>query len=172
VTFERSQPWALYAVPDLRIVIAGLNSTMAETHRPEDGYGELGEAQAAWFDGQLRPYAEQGWLRVAVVAHDPAELRDSPATAQLIGRRVNLLLHGQSGRGPGATADADPSGPWAPALLTVPAGSTGEHEIVHLTVGGVSRWRAGNTTTSQKVTEHTWESATATFPPPPLPGRG
>ena len=167
VTFEWSQPWTVYAVPDLRVVIAGLNSTMAETHRPEDRHGELGEGQAAWFAEQLRPYAEQGWLRLAAVAHDPAVLRDSPATAQLLSSRVNLLLHGQSGRGlespPSGAAPHD--GPWSAPLLTVPAGSTGEHEIVHLTADGVTRWRAGNMILRPELVKHVWQSAAATFPP-------
>src|SRR5260370_26334872 len=99
VIFDRSQPWTFFAVPDLRVVIAGLNSTMAESHRPEDRYGWLGEAQAAWFAERLRPYADDGWARVAVVAHDPAIMADAPAPGPLLRAPPNLLLHGASGRG-------------------------------------------------------------------------
>jgi hypothetical protein len=96
VVFDRTQPWTLFAVPDLKVVIAGLNSTMAESHRADDHYGWLGEAQAAWFAEQLRPYADDGWLRLAAVAHDPADLRDAGTLGRLLDSRVNLLLHGHS----------------------------------------------------------------------------
>lgn len=167
VTFESSQPWTLYAVPDLRVVIAGLNSTIAETHRPQDCHGMLGEAQAAWFAEQLRPFAEQGWLRLAAVGHDPGVLRDSPATAQLLSGRVNLLLHGQSGRdlespsgGPGPG-----DGRWPAPLLTIPADRTGEPELVQLTADGLTRWRAVNATGEPEPVRHVWQSAATTFPP-------
>ena len=96
VVFDRAQPWTLFAVPDLKVVVAGLNSTMAESHRAADRYGWLGEAQAAWFAEQLRPYADEGWLRLAAVAHDPADLRDQGTLGRLLDSRVNVLLHGHS----------------------------------------------------------------------------
>ena len=82
LVFDGAQPWTLFAVPDLQVVIAGLNSTMAESHRPEDDYGRIGEAQAAWFAERLRPFEEYGWLRLGVVRHDPLPGRrraDDPA---------------------------------------------------------------------------------------------
>ena len=127
----------------------------------------LGEAQAAWFAEQLRPFAEQGWLRLAAVGHDPGVLRDSPATAQLLSGRVNLLLHGQSGRdlespsgGPGPG-----DGRWPAPLLTIPADRTGEPELVQLTADGLTRWRAVNVTGEPEPVRHVWQSAATTFPP-------
>jgi WD40 repeat protein len=185
VTFDPTQPWTLFAVPDLRVVVAGLNSTMAESHRPEDRYGWLGEAQAAWFAERLRPCAEDGWLRVAAVAHDPAIMRDGQATRRLLGARLNLLLHGASGKEPGRWAPAAPApsaarpaaggdgagGGADSALLAVPAGPAGQHEILHVTAGGMARWRAGrDAVEAPEMTARAWRSATATFPAPPRPG--
>jgi WD40 repeat protein len=171
VVFDRSQPWTLFAVPDLRVVVAGLNSTMAESHRPEDRYGWLGEAQAAWFAERLRPYADEGWLRVAAIAHDPAITRDAQVTAGLLGTRLNLLLHGSSGMHGSSGIGASRTGGWEVPLLTVPAGGAGQHEILHLVHDGMTRWRAADAIARPERARHTWLSATAVFPPqlPPDP---
>ncbi len=144
LAFESAQPWTLYAIPDLRVVVAGLNSTMADSHRAEDHYGWIGEAQAAWFAVQLRAFEEAGWLRIGVLRHDPAPgavaagrdaalLRDAGTLDRLLGQRINLLLHGP---GPGGDrADQLGSG-----LLVVPAEAPGRHQILRLTPDGLTRW--------------------------------
>jgi DNA repair exonuclease SbcCD nuclease subunit len=43
LTFTEKEPWTLYELEDLKVVIAGLNSTMAESHRDDSHYGEVGE---------------------------------------------------------------------------------------------------------------------------------
>ncbi|WP_156095183.1 TIR domain-containing protein, partial [Nocardia lijiangensis] len=109
LVFDVGQPWTLFPIPELRVVVAGLNSTMAATHRAEDDYGSIGEPQAAWFAERLRAFEELGWLRVGVLrhdpvpgsaaaAHDPALLRDAETLSRLLGGRLHLLLHGP---GPG-----------------------------------------------------------------------
>ncbi|MGW4668244.1 TIR domain-containing protein, partial [Streptosporangium sandarakinum] len=102
--FDSAQPWTLFAVPDLKVVVAGLNSTMAMSHREEDGYGFVGEAQAAWFAERLRPFEEAGWLRVGAVGHPPAtpHLRDAATVETPLGaaRRGDRTA---SGEGPGCT---------------------------------------------------------------------
>ncbi|HEY1699853.1 MAG TPA: pentapeptide repeat-containing protein, partial [Trebonia sp.] len=190
VIFDLSQPWTFFPVPDLRLAVAGLNSTMAESHRPEDRYGSVGEAQATWFAERLRPHEADGWLRLAVVAHAPAVLRDGHATGDLLGARLNLLLHGSSGqdhtafggsRGPSPWDSAasrtpravssraltsDSNGGAAPeeSVLLAPAGGAGRHEILHLSADGLTRWRPG--APAPERTAHAWRAATATFPPP------
>ncbi|WP_406316850.1 TIR domain-containing protein [Streptosporangium sp. NBC_01639] len=127
--FDSAQPWTLFAVPDLKVVVAGLNSTMAMSHREEDRYGYLGEAQAAWFAERLRPFEEAGWLRVGAVAHppSPAHLRDAATLDHLLARRLNLLLHGAGEGGPDD-------------LLCLPAPAPGRHRLVELTSDGLRRW--------------------------------
>ncbi|GHF65157.1 hypothetical protein GCM10010218_53280 [Streptomyces mashuensis] len=78
--FDGDQPWTLFPVPALRTVVAGLNSSMAYSHRTDDHYGWLGAEQAAWFAQALRPYEQQGWLRLGAVRHPPEHLR--PLTLQ------------------------------------------------------------------------------------------
>ncbi|NUS03191.1 MAG: TIR domain-containing protein, partial [Nonomuraea sp.] len=65
--FDGGQPWTLFEVPDLKVVVAGLNSTMAMSHLERDAYALLGEAQAAWFAERLRPYEESEWLRLGAI---------------------------------------------------------------------------------------------------------
>ncbi|MGH4018226.1 MAG: trypsin-like peptidase domain-containing protein [Pseudonocardiaceae bacterium] len=70
VSFTPDEPWTLFEMPDLAVVVAGLNSTMAETHRDADHYGWVGEHQLRWFADRLARYRDQGWLRLAAVHHN------------------------------------------------------------------------------------------------------
>jgi len=128
-------------MPQLRVAVAGLNSTMVVSHRPEDHYGWIGEAQAAWFAKQLRPFEDSGWLRVGIVRHDPrprwwaGQLRPHPPAGRgharsVAGPRLNLLLHGP-GSG-GSIIDVLASG-----LPVVPAAASGREEIIEVTVCGM-----------------------------------
>jgi WD40 repeat protein len=142
--FDSAQPWTLFAIPELRIVVAGLNSTMADSHRAEDHYGWIGEAQAAWFAERLGTFEQAGWLRIGVVRHDPAPgsgaagrdaalLRDAGTLDRLLGPRLNLLLHGP---GPGG----DQTDQLGSRLLVVPAAAPGKHQCLRLTAEGLDRW--------------------------------
>ncbi|KOV35344.1 WD40 repeat-containing protein, partial [Streptomyces sp. XY431] len=82
VVFDSAQPWTLFPVPELGTVVAGLNSSMAWTHRPEDRYGWLGPEQAAWFAQALRPYENDGWLRIGAVRHPVATGQAGPGPAE------------------------------------------------------------------------------------------
>ncbi len=102
--FTELEPWTLFELPELRVVVAGLNSTMRESHRDADHYGWLGEGQLRWFAERLRPYAAKGWLRVGLVHHNPVRgatdddenLRDAGDLREHLGEHLNLLLHGHT----------------------------------------------------------------------------
>jgi predicted phosphodiesterase len=106
VSFTPDEPWTLFEVPDLSIVVAGLNSTMAESHRDTDHYGWLGEAQLRWFAERLAGYRRRGWLRLGAVHHnavrgavrDDENLRDVDQLDRLLGEPglLHLLLHGHT----------------------------------------------------------------------------
>jgi WD40 repeat protein/3',5'-cyclic AMP phosphodiesterase CpdA len=168
--FDSAQPWTLFEVPDLRVVVAGLNSTMACTHRQEDQFGWIGEAQAAWFAENLAAYERSGWLRIGVVRHDPAPgpaaagldralLRDAGTLDRLLGPRLNLLVHGP---GPGGEqADELASG-----LLVVPATGPGRYQVLRVTPTGVDRWGARDDGSDRPDRlEREWTAAGGTFPP-------
>jgi WD40 repeat protein len=187
--FDGAQPWTLFTVPELRVAVAALNSTMAMSHRPQDNYGLIGDAQAAWFAERLRPFLESEWLRIGVVRHDPlpgslgaedpATLRDTDTLATLLGRRLNLLLHGP---GPGPTK-IEWLGPEGPRLPVFPAAAAGRDEILHLTEDGVRRFvPAYGQPDARDEQRVSWHRASATFTPsnqdrdaprrPVLPARG
>ncbi|MGH3936201.1 MAG: metallophosphoesterase, partial [Pseudonocardiaceae bacterium] len=106
VSFIPDEPYTLFEMPDLHVVVAGLNSTMAESHRDADHYGWVGEHQLRWFAQRLAWYRDQGWLRLAAVHHnavskavaDDENLRDADDLDRWLGQPglVNLLLHGHT----------------------------------------------------------------------------
>jgi 3',5'-cyclic AMP phosphodiesterase CpdA len=104
VSFEVGQPWTLLQLPELQLVIAGLNSTMANSHRDEDNYGWVGVDQLRWFAERLRTFEERGWLRIGVVHHNVARgamakheyLRDTDDLERILAPHLDLLLHGHT----------------------------------------------------------------------------
>ncbi|MFB6893110.1 TIR domain-containing protein [Kitasatospora sp. NPDC056327] len=179
VVFDSAQPWTLFPVPELGTVVAGLNSSMAWTHRPEDDHGWLGPEQAAWFAQALRPYENDGWLRIGAVRHpvaapaagpagarDTEPLRDADRFTRLTAPRLHLLLHGPA------------DGRTAPRTLTTAAGdlpvlaaaAPGAHQLLQLTRDGLVRWPAPARTAVpgaglQRLTVP-WRRAARAFPAP------
>ena len=105
-TFTPDEPWTLFEMPELAVVVAGLNSTMAESHRDADHYGWTGEHQLRWFAERLAGYRDRGWLRLAAVHHnalrgavmDDENLHDAEDLDRLLGETglASLLLHGHT----------------------------------------------------------------------------
>jgi len=100
ITFTEEEPWTFFEHPDLGLVVAGLNSVIAESHRDDDHHGFVGERQLRAFAEKLRPYKERGFFRLGVMHHDPFHRR-TPRTEQdfkdlsrLLRPSLNLVLHG------------------------------------------------------------------------------
>ncbi|MGH3248919.1 MAG: trypsin-like peptidase domain-containing protein [Trebonia sp.] len=113
VTFTPDEPWTLFEMSSLNVVVAGINTTMAESHRAEDHYAMTGEHQLGWFEGRLARYQQDGWLRLAALHHVPVRdvkslgntrvptdqgLRDADDLDQILGRSglISLALNGTS----------------------------------------------------------------------------
>jgi uncharacterized protein YjbI with pentapeptide repeats len=106
VTFTPDEPWTLFEMDDLAVVVAGLNSTMADSHREADQHGAIGQRQLGWFATRLAERREQGWLRLGALHHDvaapahPAEPggRYVDDLDRVLGQQklLNLVLHGQT----------------------------------------------------------------------------
>jgi len=164
--FVSAHPWTLVALPDLRVVVAGMNSTMAISGRPEDDRGLLGEAQAGYFARRLVPFEELGWLRIGVLRHDPApgrgqgldpsSLQDALVLEDVLGGRLNLLLHG-----PGTGGDSIAR--LGSAMHVVPAAQPAAFELVHLDATGIIRCSPDDP--AGYHTDVDWLSASATFTP-------
>ncbi|MFJ4619305.1 TIR domain-containing protein [Streptomyces sp. NPDC088812] len=144
--FDSDQPWTLFPVPELRAVVAGLNSSMAHSHRLDDRYGLVGPEQAAWFAQALRPYEEEGWLRIGALRHPPGTarggaadgdgpLRDTDVLARLTAPRLHLLLHGPADPGtrPGLTTSSG-------ELPLLGAAGPGRHRLLHIGGDALVLW--------------------------------
>ncbi|MEK8142646.1 hypothetical protein NKH18_11280 [Streptomyces sp. M10(2022)] len=138
--FDSDQPWTLFPIHELNTVVAGFNSSMAFSHRPDDQYGAVGRDQAAWFAEALRGYEEEGWLRIGAVRHPldatrhhadtaggPGPLRDADVLTRLTGPASTSCStappadpappgrtrpqHGRGGSGPAARLRRSRAGP-------------------------------------------------------------
>ncbi|MFI9271450.1 pentapeptide repeat-containing protein [Kitasatospora sp. NPDC052896] len=175
VVFDSDQPWTLFPVPELGTVVAGLNSSMAYSHRPDDQYGWLGPEQAAWFAQALRPYEAEGWLRIGALRHPlsaptrstaggarteraPEPLRDLDRFARLTAPRLHLLLHGPADGHP-AVSTLPGAGPSA-----LRAAAPGAHQLLRLSRDGLARW-AGPSAAAPERLGGPWPSAHRAFPP-------
>ncbi|MBL1073503.1 pentapeptide repeat-containing protein [Nocardia sp. 2] len=164
--FEHERLWSLFPIADLRIVVAAMNSTMAATHQPGTDYGQLGNTQALWFEGQLRPYEEREWLRLGLIRHDPlakpgdpAALHDGQALASTLGDRLHLLVHGPGPAG-GFTGRLDNG------LPDLPAAGPGAAEIIELTAGGLARYPCADAAAEPARLEQDWRRSSAALRSP------
>jgi WD40 repeat protein len=184
VVFDQGQPWTLFPVPELQVVIAGLNTTMAVTHRSDDQYAAIQTAQANWFAQQLRAHERAGWLRLGVLRDAPGSwpgaLRDGDTFTRLVAPRLNLLIHGPASK----TAEFHQLTPDLPAVSVA---GEGRIQLLSLTAAGLTRWRAPDHALhhghdrspghgpdhgpdgTPSTTDRTWPGTEATFSTPMEP---
>lgn len=171
------RPWSLFELRDLRVVVAGLNSTLDDTPGRGDHAGAIGEEQAAWFVKHLEPYERQGWLRVGLVHHNPLDepagpdgpLTDADLLSRELGGHLNLVLHGHgSGR-----AGRLPGGTLALGIGTSGIDSGGRYELLKVEPSGLTRavrrydfdrreWHADDGQVHATIAE-VWDNAQGTF---------
>lgn len=108
--FSEGQPWTLFEIEPLKVVVAGLNSTIAESHKDKNATGEfghfglVGEKQCRWFEERLRSYKDSGWFRIGAVHHnavrravdDDENLIDADLLRRVLDSTLNCLLHGHT----------------------------------------------------------------------------
>jgi tetratricopeptide (TPR) repeat protein len=100
-------------MPELRLVVAALNSTMVESHKEDSHYGWLGEKQLRWFAERLKSFQQRKWFRLCVVHHnvergpteDEENLRDADDLKRILGKHINLVLHGHTHKDAGGWLD-------------------------------------------------------------------
>ncbi|MCE6998156.1 TIR domain-containing protein [Saccharothrix sp. S26] len=155
--FDQGQPWSLFAVPDLRVVVAGLNSTVTHTHLTLTEPGVLGDAQLDWFARHLDPFTRAGHVRLGVVAHAGPALSDADALDEVLGDHLDVVL---SGGGEGTDVGALPSGA---ALVAPPAGST---RLVHVTAEGVDSWALPDDESAPTRSHRAWTRDARPFTAP------
>lgn len=115
--FRMDQPWQCVQIPELNIVVAGLNSTMAQSHHDIDNYGWLGPEQAESCARRLAWAKQRHWFRIGVLHHSPAlgplqdrtHLRDADLFGELIAPELNLVLYGQPSNAIGSSEGTAPA---------------------------------------------------------------
>ena len=88
-TFTPDEFWTFFTVPDLRVAVAGLNSTVADSHLDRDT-PEVDAEQLRRFTAHLEQYRAKGWLRLGVVNRPTSGLERELVRPRL----VNHLLTG------------------------------------------------------------------------------
>jgi hypothetical protein len=155
IQFTPDEPWSWYEYDDLKLVVAGLNSTMAESHRDADHHGYLGEKQLRWFMEKLRAYKEQGWFRLGVMHHnqqrgvpsDDESLHDAHDLRRHLGGSINLLLHGHTHEGKVHWLDRNvpifSTGSAAVTAEARPEEVPNQYEVLRLHPDRIERWTRG-----------------------------
>ncbi|GAA2979946.1 TIR domain-containing protein [Actinokineospora diospyrosa] len=164
--FDANQPWSLIELPDLRVAVAALNSTVVHTHLTPGQPGHLGAEQLAWFSTALAAYEQAGYLRIGVVGHTPsargaAALDDAEAFDAVLGDHLNLLLTGEGS----GTAEIEP-GPGGLAVIPPRGGP----RLLHLTGDGAQSWSLDDTPRRVGHTERPWREAGQAFTAPSSAG--
>jgi WD40 repeat protein/3',5'-cyclic AMP phosphodiesterase CpdA len=153
IAFTVEEPWTFWQIEELNLVVAGLNSTLAESHLDADHYGRVGEEQLRSFAERLEPYVERGWFRLGVVHHnvirgavaDDENLRDADRLGKLLAPSLNLLLHGHTHSGEITWIGDRPlpvlsTGSAALEDVARPPSVPNQYQLIRLHGGGIERW--------------------------------
>ena len=152
ISFTVDEPWSWWEIPELELVVAGLNSTMAESHLDGTHYGSVGEPQLRWFRDRLEPYLKRGWFRLGVVHHnalrgavdDDENLRDADDLTRVLRPSLNLLLHGHTHNSKIGWLDRDfpvlSTGSAALKVEARPPEVPNQYQAIRLSPRRIERW--------------------------------
>ncbi|HET7444270.1 MAG TPA: HAD family hydrolase [Solirubrobacterales bacterium] len=153
ITFTEEEPWSFWELSDLKLVVAGLNSTYLESHRKGDHFGHVGERQLRAIADRLGEYQKCGWFRLGVVHHnvsrgpvnDDENLRDAELLGELLGPSLNLLLHGHTHSSGMSWLGQEglpviSTGSAALSAEARPGEVPNQFQLVRLEAGGLTRW--------------------------------
>uniref|UniRef100_UPI00202533CB WD40 domain-containing protein n=2 Tax=unclassified Frankia TaxID=2632575 RepID=UPI00202533CB len=175
IVFQVGEEWSRFAMPGLKVVVAGLNSTMAQSHLVHHGW--LGTEQLGSVADALHEFTRDGWLRIGAVHHSPAGenpderppgisedgvLRDTEELDRILAPHLNLLLHGQD-----TDARTLPSGLPTPPLRQNDGGL--RYQVIRINRTGFTCFAPAHSPAGRRQpahTSHDLTSAHAVFPPP------
>ncbi|HEX2091207.1 MAG TPA: pentapeptide repeat-containing protein, partial [Longimicrobiaceae bacterium] len=152
IGFTIEEPWSFWELDEFNLVVAGLNSTMVESHKDGTHYGWVGEKQLRRFAERLGPFQERGWLRLGVVHHnvqrgaveDDENLRDADDLQRILAPSLNLLLHGHTHNGQvgwlGPTLPVLSTGSAALKADVRPAEVPNQYQAIRIWPDRIERW--------------------------------
>jgi 3',5'-cyclic AMP phosphodiesterase CpdA len=159
VAFTEEQPYQLHRFDELGVAVAAINSTMRESHLPDDHYGHCGDDQLRWFAEQLDECRDL--VRIGVVHHnvrrraeaDNENLRDEDRLTDILHGHLDLVLHGHTHEGKEdrlsdgtlvlATGSAAVTADWRPDEVP------NQYQVLRLTPDSVQRW-------ARQWADHRW----------------
>ncbi|MCP4699666.1 MAG: NACHT domain-containing protein, partial [Gammaproteobacteria bacterium] len=136
----------------MKIVAAGLNSTMQESHRKKDHHGEVGKIQLQWFAERLEEYKRRGWFRIGTIHHnvrrgavdDDEHLQDFDLLYDKLRGLLNLLLHGHTHKGDWDVLEDNvpilAAGSTALQTGQLPHGLSNQYQIIQIEPNLLTRW--------------------------------
>jgi hypothetical protein len=122
VNFTARQPWSLFEMADLGVVVAGLNSTMGDSHLERHATGWLGRGQRRWFSRELQRYAPPEWFRIGLVSGSDTVLAAEPDDRDDMEFDLNLTSPPAGVARLVAVNRTDPGGPWLEESEELPIG--------------------------------------------------
>lgn len=151
ISFSAEEPWSFFEYPELNMVVAGMNSVIAESHKDEDHFGFLGETQLRSFAEKLRLYKERGFFRLGVMHHPPRDRRGGEETRkdqalfmQLLAPSLNLLLHGDAHEDTGEALHVNVPvlglGSSGVAVGQRPEEVPNQYQMLRISANGIQRW--------------------------------
>jgi WD40 repeat protein/3',5'-cyclic AMP phosphodiesterase CpdA len=152
ISFTLEEPWSYWEIPELKVAVAALNSTMKESHEENSHYGWAGEQQFSVLAKRLEAAKEKGWFRLGVIHHnvqrgaidDEENLRDAEDLDRVLAPSLNLLLHGHTHN--------SKLGWLRPAIPVLATGSAAlkqearpkevpnQYQIIRISSNGIERW--------------------------------
>lgn len=173
-SFLVGQEWSLFAVEDLKVVVAGVNSTTAISHLATDRQGLVGSGQLAWFADRLGRYADEGWLRLGAIHHRPHStadvlgdaLSDADAFTASLGPLLHVVLRGGP---PDDEQDIMTLGEMGPPVLAASRASADQPPIgvgiLRIDAAGLTSQKLLPTSPRQARLDRKWRDISAALVP-------
>ncbi len=163
--FGRKEMHSLFIVPELKVVLAGLNSVLAECHYETaeakthlgdstvyGHHGYCGEDQYRHFAKLLATFVSEEWFRIGLVHHnvvrgatrDDENLTDAEVLKRYLGETLNLLLHGHTHVADRALLPLGQpilsTGSTALSSAQRPNETPNQYQVIQVTSAGVHAW--------------------------------
>ncbi len=144
VTFTPDKPYTMFEMPNIKLVVAGLNSTMEESNITR--CGEIDDDQLKYFIEQLGT-THNGLIRLAALHHNPSSGVCAKLKRGLCHEntgKIDLIIHGHLHNDKSEAINSVPIfgiGSAAIATCGKPTEVPNQYQIIQILPNRVRRWR-------------------------------